>query len=68
MSWAVVLVATAIREATKAHDLLRGVDFDRPYRGVLDVLERERKEQASFKALTSTAWALSVTRDGAQYR
>jgi len=54
-------VATAIREATEARNLMRGVDFDRSYRGVLDVLERERKEQASFKALTSTAWALSVT-------
>lgn len=54
-------VATAIREATQARDLMRGVDFDRPYRGVLDALERDRKEQASFKALTSTAWALSVT-------
>lgn len=54
-------VATAIREATQARDLMRGMDFDRPYRGVLDALERDRKEQASFKALTSTAWALSVT-------
>jgi hypothetical protein len=54
-------VATAIREATQVRDLMRGVDFDRPYRGVLDALERDRKEHASFKALTSTAWALSVT-------
>lgn len=54
-------VAEAMRAATLHEKLFRGVDFDKSYRGILDTLERDRKEREHFKALTSTAWALSVT-------
>lgn len=54
-------VAEAIRQATEHQKLLRGLDFDAPYRGVMDALERDRKEREEFKKLTSMAWALSVT-------
>lgn len=54
-------VAEAIRAATLHDRLFRGVEFDKPYRGILDTLERDRKERERYKELTSTAWALSVT-------
>lgn len=54
-------VAEAIHQATSHKRLLRGLDFDAPYRGVMDALERDRKDRAKLKELTSTAWALSVT-------
>lgn len=52
--------AEAIRQATKEQELLRGTDFDAPYRGMLDTLARERESQKAFKHLASNAWALSV--------
>lgn len=36
-------------------------DFGAPYRGVLDVLERDRRHQRDFRQLTSSAWALSIS-------
>lgn len=54
-------VAEAVRQENKRRDLLRGLDFDAPYRGVLDTLERDRKQQENLRRLTSTAWALSIT-------
>ncbi len=54
-------VAEAMRAETLRDRLFRGVDFDKPYRGILDTLERDRKERERYKELTSTAWALSVT-------
>ena len=54
-------VAEAVRQENKRRDLLRGLDFDAPYRGVLDTLERDRKQRENFRRLTSTAWALSIT-------
>jgi hypothetical protein len=54
-------VAEAIRQTTKHQKLLRSLDFDAPYRGLMDALERDRMEREAFKKLTSTAWALSVT-------
>lgn len=54
-------VAEAMRAATLHDKLFRTVDFEKPYRGILDTLERDRKERERFKELTSTAWALSVT-------
>lgn len=54
-------VAEAVRAATLHDKLFRGVDFDKPYRGILETLERDREERERFKELTSTAWALSVT-------
>ncbi|HEX8483669.1 MAG TPA: hypothetical protein VF650_17350 [Allosphingosinicella sp.] len=53
-------VGEEIRQATEHHKLMRGLDFGAPYRGVMDTLERERKEREAFKKLTTTAWALSV--------
>jgi hypothetical protein len=55
------VVAEAMRAATLHDKLFRGVDFDKPYRDILDTLERDRKERERFKELTNTAWALSVT-------
>lgn len=55
------VVAEAMRAATLHDKLFRGVDFDKPYRGILDTLERDRKERERFKEQTNTAWALSVT-------
>lgn len=52
--------AEAIRQATKTTTLLRGLDFEAPYRGVLDVLERDRKNRQAFSQLSSIASALSV--------
>lgn len=54
-------VAEAMRAETRRDRLFRGVDFDKPYRGILDTLERDRKDRERYKELTSTAWALSVT-------
>jgi hypothetical protein len=54
-------VADAIRQAKTASEMLRGFDFDAPYRGILDTLEQDRKQRESLKHLTSNAWALSVT-------
>ncbi|MGU3389758.1 hypothetical protein [Sphingomonas sp. M1A8_2b] len=54
-------VAEAMRAATVPDRLFRGVDFDKPNRGILDTLERDRKGRERYKELTSTAWALSVT-------
>jgi hypothetical protein len=54
-------VAEAIRQASEHTKLRQQLDFAQPYRRVLDVLERDRKERETFKQLTSTAWALSVT-------
>jgi hypothetical protein len=51
--------AKAIREATNTKKLLG--EFHKPHRGVLDSLEREREQQAQFRRLTSTPWALSVS-------
>lgn len=38
-----------------------GLDFGAPYRGVLDMLERDRRQQLEFRQLTSSAWALSIS-------
>lgn len=54
-------VAEAMRAATLQDRLFRRGDFDQPYRGILETLERDRKERERYKELTSTAWALSVT-------
>jgi len=54
-------VGEAIRQATQHQELLRSLDVDPPYRGVMDALGRDRKEREAFKNLASTAWALSVT-------
>ncbi len=54
-------VAEAMRAATLHDKLFRGMDFDKPYRGILETLERDREGRERFKELTSTAWALSVT-------
>jgi hypothetical protein len=54
-------VAEAIRQATATEPLKRGIEFDAPYRGILDTLRRERETEAAYKSLASNAWALSVT-------
>ena len=54
-------VADAIKQAKTASEMLRGFDFDAAHRGILDTLERDRKQRESLKQLTSNAWALSVT-------
>jgi hypothetical protein len=54
-------ISDAVKQATTARDLLRGVDFDAPYRGILDTLERERASRQAFESLATNAWALSVT-------
>ena len=53
--------AEAMHQAIEDQKSLRGLDFDAPYRGVMDALERDRMERDLLKKLTSTAWALSVT-------
>ena len=53
-------VAEAIRHATETEKLLRGLDFHAPYRGVLDVIERDRNDREAFRKLCSTASSLSV--------
>lgn len=55
------VVGEALRQVNDRQKLLRGLDFDKPYRGILDTLERDRTEREAFKGQTSTAWALSVT-------
>lgn len=52
--------AQAILEATDVRKRL-GLDFGAPYRGVLDMLERDRRQQLEFRQLTSSAWALSIS-------
>ena len=54
-------VAEATRQATDHQKLLRGLHFYAPYRGIMDALERERKDRDALRKLASTAWALSVT-------
>jgi hypothetical protein len=54
-------VAEAVRQATEQQKLLRGLDLDTPYRGLIDALERDRTVREAFRKLASTAWALSVT-------
>lgn len=54
-------VAEAIRQASEHTKLRQQLEVAQPYREVLDVLERDRKERQAFAQLTSTAWALSVT-------
>lgn len=54
-------VAEAIREASERHRLFSDLDALRPYRSVLDVLERERRDHERFRQLTSTAWAQSIS-------
>ena len=53
-------IIEAVNQATKARELLRGVDFDAPYRRILDTLERERTSHAAIESLATNAWALSV--------
>lgn len=55
------VVGEALRQVNDRQKLLRGLDFDKPYRGILDTLGRDRTEREAFKGQTSTAWALSVT-------
>ena len=52
--------AQAIRVATDVRKRL-GLDFGAPYRGVLDMLERDRRQQLDFRQFTSSAWALSIS-------
>ncbi|CAH0354440.1 hypothetical protein [Sphingobium sp. CECT 9361] len=54
-------IADAVKQAKTASEMLRGLDLDAPYRGILDTLERDRRDRESLKHLTSNAWALSVT-------
>jgi hypothetical protein len=54
-------VAEAMREANRTRDLMRGLDFDKPYRGIVEMMEQDRKQLDFLKSLTSTPWALSVT-------
>lgn len=55
------VIMDAVKQATTARELLRGVDFDAPYRGMLDTLERERASKKAFESLATNAWAMSVT-------
>jgi hypothetical protein len=52
--------AQVILEATDVRKRL-GLDFGAPYRGVLDTLERDRRQQREFRQLISSAWALSIS-------
>jgi hypothetical protein len=54
-------IIDAVTQATKARELMRGVDFDAPYRGILDTLERERSSEKAFESVATNAWALSVS-------
>lgn len=54
-------ITDAVNHATKAKELMRGVDFDAPYRGILDTLERERSSKKAFESVATNAWALSVS-------
>ena len=54
-------VAEAMREVNRTRDLMRGLDFDKPYRGIVEMMEQDRKQRDMLKSLTSTPWALSVT-------
>lgn len=54
-------VAEAVRQATEQQRLFANLDTLKPCRGVLDMLERDRRDQEQFRQLTSTAWAQSIS-------
>jgi hypothetical protein len=54
-------IAEAMREVNRTRDLVRGLDLDKPYRGIVEMMEQDRKQRDFLKSLTSTPWALSVT-------
>lgn len=54
-------VAQAMRQVNRTRDLVRGLDLDKPYRGIVGMMEQDRKQRDFLKSLTSTPWALSVT-------
>ena len=54
-------ILDTVRAATEQDRLLRTLDIEKPYRSILDTMQRDRAEREAFKSLATNAWALSVT-------